>query len=133
MTRALVLLALAVAAVACGSSSSSDEGAVSASEVTTTEKDAGACQPCAEKHAKGAKVYDSARRHCFCADEVCRDACAATQCTGSTPKPADDTCNACIDDQYSTCLRVVQAACEEDADCLKYVSCKTDDPCAPQK
>jgi hypothetical protein len=138
VSRVFALLA-AVVTVGIGCGSSSDEGsATSASQVTTAD-DAGSdaktidpCAPCAERFAEGAATYEAARRHCFCGDDVCHDACASTQCM-RTPIAANDTCNACINDSYGKCIQAVEAACESDAECTHYAACKVPASCNAQK
>jgi hypothetical protein len=121
--------------VGIGCGSSSDDGAATSASQVTTAEDAGTdakaidpCTPCAERFAAGAQTYQEARRHCFCGDDVCHDACASTQCM-RTPIAANATCTACIDDSYDKCIQAVEVACESDAECSHYVACKVPASC----
>lgn len=110
------------------SSSSGDDGATSANDITAG--DAGtdastACVPCADRFPEGKKTYDTARRSCFCADDICHEACTASLCAHTVQDP-DSACGACIDASYSSCVQAVEAKCEANADCKQYVLCKTD-------
>ena len=121
------------ALLACGSSSD-DSGASSTSAVTSTE-DAGdaatldLCTPCNVRYAAGAATYETARRRCFCADDVCHSPCAGTQCMVGKSLPANEACTSCINDSYGKCVQVVEAACESDPECTRYVLCKLPDSC----
>lgn len=130
----LVLLAFPLAIVIACTSSSSDDGATNTSAVTAKE-DAGdaapldECTPCNVRYASGAKTYEDARHNCFCADDVCHSKCAGTQCMFRNPLPPNEACTSCINDNYSTCIQVVEAACEADPECTRYVLCKLPDSC----
>ena len=138
MPRVFALLA-ALVTVIVGCGSSSDEGsASSASEVTTTA-DAGSdattkdpCAPCAQRFAAGAATYQAARRHCFCGDDVCHEACASTQCLRA-PIAANDACTACINESFGKCVQAVEAACESDEECTHYVACNVPASCKAQR
>lgn len=129
-------LALGTSALVIACGSSDDEGASTSASQVTASNDKGdaapapsnACVPCTEQHPDGAKTYEASRRACFCTETTCQSGCAKTLCARPATT-ADDTCNACLDDHYSECLQVVQAACESNADCKKYVLCKVDSAC----
>jgi hypothetical protein len=125
VARLLVPIAL-LFLFACASSTPEDPG-TSASEVTTADAGADARDdaPCSERYAAGKQTYEAARRSCFCADDVCHEACRATQCL-RVATAADATCQACIDASYDQCVQKVESVCEADGECARYVVCTID-------
>ena len=121
--------AIVLFVVACGSSSSNNATkATTDSGVDAAAPPPGTCVPCSQQFATGLTKYTNARKGCICTDDVCSDACAATQCAKNVT-PADPTCQACLDGNEGKCVETVESTCEADVECTHYVLCHADSKC----
>jgi hypothetical protein len=119
--------AILVFVAACGSSSSNNATKTTADGGVDAAAP-GTCVPCSQQFPTGLTKYTSARKGCICTDDVCNDACNATQCA-KTVTPADPGCQTCLDANEDKCVSTVESTCEADPDCTHYVLCHADSKC----
>jgi len=84
---------------------------------------------CTNAHNDGAMGYFNALVDCACETANCASQCAATLCNQASPQNPDAACNACIQSKTSVCAPHIQASCDLEPECVKFMTCVNDSKC----